>query len=219
MVRGFRFTDNGRSLLATATVLAPLVLFARPGLAEAQLHTADARRPTLTLGLPRPEDASRAASAELTEHRPVSPGNWPRLHIFDPVGRYAAQGALNLAWDRLAQSDCAAILAGFGDQSGRPLAERLAALPVDVQTYLTGLVFIDGSRDAPCVAGVFAFTTPGTRVIRLCVGAVKRTWQEKAEHAVVSLIHEMLHTLGLGEDPPSSAEITRRVSAACRRQR
>ena len=98
-------------------------------------------------------------------------------------------------------------------------ARRNPTLAVDVQTYLTGLVFIDGSGDAPCVAGVFAFTTPGSRVIRLCVGALKQTWQEKPEHAVANFIHEMLHTLGLGEDPPSSAEITRRVAAACRRQR
>ena len=38
------------------------------------------------------------------------------------------------------------------------------------------------------------------------------------EHTVASFIHEMLHTLGLGENPPSSTEITRRVQAACRSQ-
>jgi hypothetical protein len=30
------------------------------------------------------------------------------------------------------------------------------------------------------------------------------------------VIHEMLHTLGLGEDPPSSFEITERVRRRCR---
>jgi hypothetical protein len=30
------------------------------------------------------------------------------------------------------------------------------------------------------------------------------------------VIHEALHTLGLGENPPSSAEITARVLASCR---
>jgi hypothetical protein len=29
------------------------------------------------------------------------------------------------------------------------------------------------------------------------------------------LIHEILHTLGLGENPPSSAEITRQVWRRC----
>jgi len=30
------------------------------------------------------------------------------------------------------------------------------------------------------------------------------------------VIHEVLHTLGLGENPPASVEITRRVEARCR---
>jgi hypothetical protein len=29
------------------------------------------------------------------------------------------------------------------------------------------------------------------------------------------LIHELLHSLGLGENPPSSAEITRQVTKRC----
>jgi hypothetical protein len=80
------------------------------------------------------------------------------------------------------------------------------------------LVFINGSREAPCVTGTFAFTAPGSRVIRLCVEALKRTWLQDQEHTVANFIHEMLHTLGLGENPPSSAEITRRVETACRPQ-
>jgi hypothetical protein len=31
------------------------------------------------------------------------------------------------------------------------------------------------------------------------------------------VIHEVLHTLGLGENPPSSDQITRRVDLRCRR--
>jgi hypothetical protein len=30
------------------------------------------------------------------------------------------------------------------------------------------------------------------------------------------VIHEILHTLGLGENPPTSVEITQRVEARCR---
>ena len=33
--------------------------------------------------------------------------------------------------------------------------------------------------------------------------------------AVATLIHEALHTLGLGENPPSSTEITERVLRRC----
>jgi hypothetical protein len=34
--------------------------------------------------------------------------------------------------------------------------------------------------------------------------------------ADAALIHESLHSLGLGENPPSSSEITSRVISACR---
>jgi len=146
----------------------------------------------------------------------VRPESWPRLHVPDPVGRQVAGKALALAWERLAQPDCGALLMMFNDQAGRPLTHHLAGLSVDLQTYLTMLVFIDGSREAPCVTGTFAFTAPGSRVIRLCVEAVKRTWFQDQEHTVANFIHEMLHTLGLGENPPSSPEITRRVDTACR---
>jgi len=44
---------------------------------------------------------------------------------------------------------------------------------------------------------------------------------ETARHdpflADVALIHESLHSLGLGENPPSSSEITSRVISRCRR--
>lgn len=149
----------------------------------------------------------------------VTPGGWPRLHLPDPIGRQAARKALDMAWERLAQTDCAGVPAAFTDRAGHPLDERLRVIAVDLPTYLTMLVFIDGSRDAPCVTGVFAFTAPGSRVVRLCVDELKRAWLQDPEHTVASFIHEMLHTLGLGENPPSSAEITRRVLAGCRRRR
>jgi hypothetical protein len=149
--------------------------------------------------------------------RPSRPGSWPLLHVPDPVARRAAHKALDEAWSLMAQRDCTALLTGFSDSSGRPLEQYLGSLSVDPQTYLTMLVFIDGSREAACFEGVFAFTVPGSRVVRLCVNEVKRTWQQSPRHTAASFIHEMLHTLGLGENPPSSKEITRRVLAACHR--
>lgn len=149
----------------------------------------------------------------------ATPGGWPRLRIPDPVGRHAARKALDLAWERLAQADCANVASAFTDRAGHPLDDRLRALAGDLQTYLTMVVFIDGSREPPCVTGVFAFTVPGSRVVRICVDELKRTWQQDPEHTVASFIHEMLHTLGLEENPPSPAEITRRVLAGCRRGR
>jgi len=145
----------------------------------------------------------------------AAPGNWPRLQVPDPVGSHIARTALDMAWERLARTDCAEILNTFMDRSGHPLDERLRTLAVDRQTYLTLIFFVDGSREVPCIKGSFAFTTPGNRVVRICVEEFKRTWQNNPENVVSRIIHEMLHTLGLGEDPPSSAEITRRVDASC----
>jgi hypothetical protein len=36
-----------------------------------------------------------------------------------------------------------------------------------------------------------------------------------SRHAEALVIHEMLHSLGLGENPPPSDEITARVRARC----
>jgi hypothetical protein len=150
---------------------------------------------------------------------PTTPGGWPRLRIADPVGRHAARNALDLAWERLARADCARVASAFTDHAGHSLDDRLRALAMDLQTYLTMVVFIDGSRESPCVTGVFGFTVPGHRVVRICIDELKRTWQQDPEHTAASFIHEMLHTLGLGENPPSPAEITRLVLAGCRRGR
>ncbi len=145
------------------------------------------------------------------------PHSWPLLHIPDPVGRLVARQALDLAWERLGKIECADLLNAFQDGAGRPLAQRLRELAIDRQTYLTMLSFVDGSRDLPCAHGSVAFTSTGSRVVRICVEEMKRTWQASPEHAMSRVIHEMLHTLGLGEDPPASAEITRRVLAGCGR--
>jgi hypothetical protein len=59
--------------------------------------------------------------------------------------------------------------------------------------------------------GAAAFTSGGAAVF-VCgtnFHSRGRTFRENA------LIHEMLHTLGLRENPPSSAEISRRVAERC----
>jgi len=55
----------------------------------------------------------------------------------------------------------------------------------------------------------------GTPRVFVCRSFVERQVGDPwtAENMV---IHEMLHTLGLEENPPSSREITRRVNDRCR---
>jgi hypothetical protein len=52
-----------------------------------------------------------------------------------------------------------------------------------------------------------------SRVVRLCPAFKKL--QSDVSHAATIVIHEELHSLGLGENPPSSLEITARVVARC----
>jgi hypothetical protein len=45
--------------------------------------------------------------------------------------------------------------------------------------------------------------------------ATRRSFCWSARYAEAAVIHEMLHSLGLGEDPPSSDHISTRVMARC----
>jgi hypothetical protein len=193
-----------------------LVATAAPAVARAQSHV-----PHAVVVLPAEADYTISAvpAQTMTAPAPVHPETWPRLRLPDPVATQMARQALDRAWRRLGQPDCRTVLNGFADPSGRPIQQRLAALSVDVQTYLALVVFIDGTRERPCMTGVLAFTTPGSRVIRICVDQLKQDWQQSPDHTAANFIHEMLHTLGLGENPPSSAEITTRVLTACFRRR
>jgi hypothetical protein len=219
MVRRDQPTEMGRRSWAKAALVIALIVTAHTTGTRAQ----PARGAAVTL--PGERVAARAyivnpvPGGTMTEAVPVKPGNWPRLQLADPVARQSARQALDHAWQRLGQPECRAVLNGFRDPSGRPLEHRLATLSVDVQTYLTMLVFIDGTRETPCRTGVLAFTTPGSRVIRICVDQLKQAWQQSPDHTIANFIHEMLHTLGLSENPPSSAAITSRVLAACFRRR
>src|SRR5512132_864651 len=142
-------------------------------------------------------------------------GGWPRVHIPDPVAAKALRTALDRAWTSLQDPGCQRVLVAFSDRTGRSLEARLAAFGIGVQEHLTRLVFIDNTREQRCETGVLAFTEPGTYVVRLCVDEFKRTWQQDPRHVVAAVIHEMLHSLGLGENPPTSNEITKTVLQMC----
>jgi hypothetical protein len=150
---------------------------------------------------------------------PAGPREQPRLvRIPDPLARRATESALNAAVARFEDTACRKILLDFADRSGRPLEDRLTSLEIDFDQYVSLLVFYDGTRSVTCDKGAIAFTTPGSRVVQVCVDQLKRVQSERPEYVIASLIHEVLHTLGLGENPPSSSDITSRVLARCGRR-
>jgi len=112
---------------------------------------------------------------------------------------------------------CAAVVADFAVLSGTPLDQNLAALAPTAADYLGLVLFVDGSGEPQCVrGGIVAWTEPGSRVVRICGAQFTDRWRSDRGFAEVAIIHEVLHTLGLEENPPSSTEITAGVSRRCR---
>ena len=132
-------------------------------------------------------------------------------------GGVALHWAVVGAYRRLEQPACRGLFAEFADASGRTLQENLDALGETGGTHLAQILFADGSGRRRCQGDeAFAFTTPGSRVVYVCGRAFKDLANRNPVKAQAIVIHEALHTLGLGENPPSSSEITARVLAACR---
>ena len=130
----------------------------------------------------------------------------------------SVRGAVEGARDRLANQACVGILDEFRDASGQSLRTKLDALSLTPAAYLDHLVFYDASVEGHCRASkVLAMTVPGSRAVFVCGDRFVKARRQDPRYAEVVLIHEALHSLGLGENPPSSAAITARVLARCGR--
>lgn len=133
------------------------------------------------------------------------------------VAGMAVKRALLAARLRIGGARCREVLSEFrADGKGRPLDEVLEQLGRSPEQHLDSLIFEDGSRRAPCASpGILAFTRVGSGTIHVCASQWKGAVQNDPAYAEMVLIHEMLHTLGLGENPPTSLEITARVTERC----
>ncbi|HJS57146.1 MAG TPA: hypothetical protein VKA01_03500 [Vicinamibacteria bacterium] len=127
--------------------------------------------------------------------------------------RRAAAGALR----RLEHPKCQRLFSEFRSGSGRTLQEELDALGQTPTSFMGGVLFADGRDERPCAdANILAMTQPGSRAIWICGRQFTREY-ERGDPGLTEavLIHEALHALGLGENPPSSMSITTRVRARC----
>jgi hypothetical protein len=128
----------------------------------------------------------------------------------------AVKRALAGADQRLAEPACQEVLTDFRDASARTLKEVLDESEVSARAYLRWIVFSDGHGLKACRSrGTLAATAPGSRVVFICPTAFVEAVGGNPVHAEATLIHEMLHSLGLGENPPRSREITERVLFRC----
>ena len=125
---------------------------------------------------------------------------------------------------RLDDAECGKVLADFTDGQGRTLEANLQTLGVSASEYLLQIAFLDGSHLPACRKATVAMAvTPGVPRVFVCTGGpaqltslISRTESNSRLLAEAMVIHEMLHTLGLGENPPTTFEITARVRARCR---
>lgn len=134
------------------------------------------------------------------------------LNAFDAA---AVERAREGAARKLQDPECLRVLTDFRDPEGRPLQESLDKWGVSAAEYLRMIPFLDGSSQKLCQwSKVDLVTTPGTPRVLVCAQfATTQVRDPRLAEDIV--IHEMLHTLGLGENPPTSTEITKRVKGRC----
>lgn len=161
--------------------------------------------PNLLLALLVPLVAGTAGAFEPEVPANVDPSFGPR--IAEAVAEAAA---------RLDTAPCALVLTDFVDsRTGLTLAENLAATGRTASEHVESLLF----RGAPSLKPfpgrrVFAFTTPASPVVLLCREDLLLI-QNQRRLVTAIVIHEVLHTLGLREDSPSSVAITEKVLERC----
>jgi len=143
--------------------------------------------------------------------------DWPNIHLEDPYTCDAASRALEGASRWLARPKCQALFLEFKDGRNLPLTAKLRELDTDPEGYLRMVLFLDGAQSATCRRhGVLAFTAQGSRVVYLCGRDFERAWRRDVAEVQATVVHELLHSLGLGENPPSPRAITHRIQQLCR---
>ena len=148
----------------------------------------------------------------------------PRFAPLSARDQAALEKARTGAARRLEDASCRQVLSDFKDPEGRTLLANLETWEKAPSDYLReAITFLDGSTLQNCRKGTVPLvtsrgqlpvfvcpvggSTPGSRFSRIQI--------ENPSLAEIMVIHEMLHTLGLGENPPTSFEITDRVTAKC----
>jgi len=132
-----------------------------------------------------------------------------------PIDQRAVRRAIDLARAKLALPGCPQVYEDFALPNGDTPQRELERMGIGPEEFLETLVFTDGSRESACRTGpAFLRTTPGSGLIRVCPGFARLQTADPGMSASL-IIHESLHALGVGEDPPTSKDITRRIERRC----
>jgi len=126
--------------------------------------------------------------------------------------RLAVEGAAA----RLARPGCQDVFADFADESGQRLSAKLVASEQSPADAFVVLRFFDDRGAPQCRSRqTLAFTETGSSFIRVCGEEFRLAFQQNRTATEIIVIHEFLHALGLGENPPTSHAITERVTVRC----
>ena len=141
----------------------------------------------------------------------------PTVMISNVTTRYAVARAIDGALRRLESASCQRVFDEFANQSGVTLRTVLDESKVTAAEFLSRLRFADGNGTRQCEIKqeIAAFTVPGNRVIFVCSSKFGVDFLHQSKAAEMIIIHEMLHAAGLGENPPSSRDITAHVTRRC----
>jgi len=145
-----------------------------------------------------------------------APEEFGNARLKNPGQRFAVAQAIRGARKRLEGAKCRGLLDEFTDGAGQTLSAVLEARGTDVAEHLDLVFFYDASPQACRETVLAGVSTVGSRVVHVCGQRFVRAWTDNGRHAEAVIIHETLHSLGLGENPPTSQYITSRILSACR---
>jgi hypothetical protein len=165
--------------------------------------------------------AAGIASLSLHAETNVAPAGVAPLAISFFIDRRLpsdVRPSLDEALRRLSDSRCQEVFTDFSDLSGRRLDRNLEAIGQSAPGYLALVLFYDGRYTKTCARrDVLAWTSPGSRAVQICWNQFSAHQRWDTGYTANIIIHEALHTLGLGEGPPDARAITAKVAERCGR--
>lgn len=160
-----------------------------------------------------PSATAQAASPEPS--RASVAASTARLRVPDAALEWTLRQAINGAHRRLEDPSCLEVFSDFQALDGTVLSDVLAERQLSPQEHLGRLAFWDGSHFRQCQRPGIAFITgPGYAIVYVCPAGFRRLSRDPRK-AQATVIHEVLHSLGMGENPPTPREITDRVLERC----
>jgi hypothetical protein len=131
--------------------------------------------------------------------------------------RGSVERSVALALQTLKDDTCQALYSDFEDNEGHTLQENLELLGLTAAQHLKALRWVDGTGHPLCRnPSIFFVAHVGDVFVRVCPRQFSAFATRQPTKAAGIIMHEQLHTLGLGENPPSSEAISRQVFYRCR---